>query len=79
MSDKISKGLDIGQNTGMILIDLQKTFDTIDHGLLLKKMPHIGFSTKSVDWFRSYLSNRTFIVNIDKSFSELAKLTCGVP
>ena len=63
----------------MILIDLQKAFDTIDHHLLLQKMPYFGFSTKVIDWFKSYLTNRTFIVNINKSFSEPENLECGVP
>ena len=30
-------------------------------------------------WFRSYLTNRTFLVNVDKSFSDPGKLECGVP
>ena len=34
LTDKISKGFDSGLYTGMILIDLQKAFDTIDHELL---------------------------------------------
>ena len=31
LNDKILKGFDNGFLTGMILIDLQKRFDTIDH------------------------------------------------
>ena len=46
--------------TGMILIELQKAFDTIDHGILLQKVYEIGFSKHSVNWFRSDLINRTF-------------------
>ena len=34
-SDKISNGFDPGIITGMILIELQKAFDTIDHKILL--------------------------------------------
>ena len=34
---------------------------------------------ESVEWFQSYLSNRTQVVNIGKSFSEPVKVTCGVP
>ena len=31
LTDKISNGFDSGLLTGIILIDLQKAFDTIDH------------------------------------------------
>ena len=61
------------------MIDLQKAFDTIDHEILLKKMGCIGFSEKVISWFESYLSGRTFKVNIDKKFPDPGNLTCGVP
>ena len=63
----------------MILIDLQKAFDTIDHEILLEKMIYIGFSEQVINWFRSYLSNRTFQVKIGKTLSDAGKLSCGVP
>ena len=65
--------------TGLILIDLQKAFDTIDHDILLQKMVHLRFSAQTIMWFRSYLTNITFLVNVDKSFSDPGKLECGVP
>ena len=34
LTDKVLKGFDEGFLTGMILIDLQKAFDTIDHEIL---------------------------------------------
>ena len=37
LNDKILKGFDNGLFTGMILIDLQKAFDAIDHNILLEK------------------------------------------
>ena len=61
LTDKVAKGFDSGVYTGMILIDLQKVFDTIDHEILLEKMSFVGFSKQVIDWFRSYLSNRTFL------------------
>ena len=79
LTDKINKGFESGKYTGLILIDLQKAFDTIDHEILLKKMGCIGFSEKVISWFESYLSGRTFKVNIDKKFSDPGNLTCGVP
>ena len=63
----------------MILIDLQKAFDTIDHGVLLDKLKCMRFSENSVFWFKSYLSNRKFRVKIDKEFSDEELVKCGVP
>ena len=34
---------------------------------------------ESVEWFKSYLSERTQVVNIGKSISEPLDVTCGVP
>ena len=79
LTDLITNGFDSGLYTGMILIDLQKAFDTIDHEIFLEKMIYLGFSKDAINWFRCYLSNRTFIVNINDKFSNLAKVSCGVP
>ena len=38
LTDKVRTGFEKGLLTGMVLIDLQKAFDTIDHGILLDKM-----------------------------------------
>ena len=55
--------------TGVTLIDLQKAFDTIR--LLLQKLYAIGFSKHTVNWFKSYVSNISFLVN-------LGSPSCGV-
>ena len=65
--------------TGMILTYLQKAFDTIDHDILLQKLHAIDFSQHSVNWFRSYLINRTFLVNLGNIFSQPACVASGVP
>ena len=38
LSDFIIKNMDKGLHSGMILIDLQKAFDALDHDILLEKM-----------------------------------------
>ena len=55
LTSKILKSFDEGLLIGMILIDLQKVFDTINHDILLQKLEPIGFSDKSISWFWSYL------------------------
>ena len=63
----------------MVLIDLQKAFDTIDHQILLKKMKYLGFSKNTITWFKSYLCERKFKIGINTSYSSSASLLCGVP
>ena len=62
----------------MILIDLQEAFDTINHEIFLKKLSIIGFSNDTVKWFQPYLSNRKFKINLENSFSEFSRMSCGV-
>ena len=62
----------------LILIDLQKAFDSIDHEIFLRKLNCVGFSKNCVSWYRSYLQNRMFIVNVDEEYSNPGTLTCGV-
>ena len=59
--------------TGIILIDLQKAFDTIDHEILLQKRKAIRFSKENLQWFRSYLPEQIFLVNIDSKHSDFEK------
>ena len=64
--------------TGMILIDLQKAFDTIDHDILLKKLSAIGFSNHTIGWLKSYRSNRLFRVDLGNCYSDPSNVRCGV-
>ena len=79
LNDKVQIGFEQGWMTGMILIDLQKALDTIDHDILLEKVHCLGFSEPTIQWFRSYLTNRLFSVNLGNEFSFSGKLSCGVP
>ena len=76
--DSILKGFDKGLMIGVILIDLQKAFDTIEHDILLKILSAIGFSNHTIVWFKSYLSNRLFRVNLESCCSDPFNITCGV-
>ena len=73
ITENIRKALDDGNIVCGVLVDLQKTFDTVDHQILLAKLNHYGICGVSNDWFKSYLSNRNQYVSI------LAAINCGVP
>ena len=59
------------------MLDLQKAFDTVDHEILCQKLSVMG--VVSVEWFRSYLSDRTQMVTVNNTSSDFKKITCGVP
>ena len=71
--------MDREQITVAVLLDLSKAFDSIDHSLLLTKLPSLGFSDRAVDWFKSYLSGRSQIVRIGTTLSDSYLITHGVP
>ena len=79
LNEKILTGIDNGLLTGMILLDLQKAFDTIDHKIFFSKMYFLGFSKATISWYESYLTNRTFLVNVENDFSSSGELSYGVP
>ena len=51
LTDFVLTGLDKGMHTGMILIDLQKEFHTLDHKILLEKIICLGFKAPVIKWF----------------------------
>ena len=42
-------------------------------------MSALRFSDHSINWFKFYLSNRSFRVNIKDNYYCIAKIDCGVP
>ena len=44
-------------------------FDTTGHEIFLMKLECMGFGRSTILWFKSYLNNRTFQVNIEDEYS----------
>uniref|UniRef100_A0A8C6VWU7 Reverse transcriptase domain-containing protein n=1 Tax=Nothobranchius furzeri TaxID=105023 RepID=A0A8C6VWU7_NOTFU len=71
---------DAGDCSVLVLLDLTAAFDTVDHHLLLERLRDwVGLSGSALEWFSSYLSERSFSVAISKFRSSTTSLTHGVP
>ena len=62
-----------------IFIDLSKAFDTIDHGILIKKLEHYGVRGSILSLLTSYLQNRKQCVSVLGDTSESLPVIYGVP
>ena len=78
LNNKITTDFESVLHTGMVLIDLQKALEMINHEILINKMEFLGFSKDTILWFKLYPSNRKFNLNLNKTFSEPVELLCGV-
>lgn len=63
----------------LVLLDLSAAFDTVDHTLLLSQLASIGVAGTALEWFRSYLSNRTQTVCLGDAKSTPSGMPYGVP
>lgn len=79
VTDVINQALNNNQITIGIFLDIQKAFDCVDHDILLQKLERYGFRGPSLNFFRSYLSNRKQFVHIADSKSGLKTVQAGVP
>ena len=77
LQDGIRIDISQGKYVGMVLMDLQKAFDTVDHDILLEKLDSMGFDNHK--WFESYLKGRKQMVVANDVSSETGTVTCGVP
>lgn len=66
---------DKGKNVILILLNLSAAFDTVNHTFLLAGLDkHFGINGTVLNWFSSYLWERTHFVDIDQSQSSVRDL-----
>ncbi len=72
--------MDVGKCTILAALDLSAAFDTINHTLFLSRLQHAyGVSGTALNWFTSYLTNRTQRVCIHGTLSDPRDIVTGVP
>ena len=63
VNDFLLKSMDNKKLTALVLLDLSKAFDSVDHSILLKKLSNIGVSDEALNWFESYITDRKQFVS----------------
>ncbi len=58
ITDRSLRNIDQGLVTGIVFIDLQKAFDTLNFEIFLKILKYYGVSDVELKWFTSYLHGR---------------------
>ena len=79
----ILMNMDKQHATLLILLDFSAAFDMVDHEILLNRLrTEFGVSGKVLDWFASYLSNRSQKVTVDGVLSDrfgIGSIHFGLP
>ncbi len=71
---------DKGNASVLILLDLSAAFDMVDHCILIDRLEKcIGLSGNDLNWFKTYITERTFSVNIGDCTSKNYDILYGVP
>ena len=62
-----------------IFLDLKKAFDTVDHRIMIRKLYAYGIRGSILNWFISYLEDRSQYVAFDEAHSSTQPIKCGIP
>ena len=63
----------------MVLLDLQKAFNTVNHSILLNKLKSVGLNDKAVLYFESYLHNIFQRVDVEGVLPNRRTTFSGIP
>ena len=65
--------------SGLVLLDLAKAFDTVDHHIFLQKLEPYGIRGIVLQFYQFFLENKKQFVCINKFCSSLRDVNIGVP
>ena len=71
--------MDMGNTPEAIFIDLSKAFDKLNFDILIHKLQFCGLSGNSLALMKRYVTGRMRYVLFNKTKSDLALITTGIP
>jgi len=77
--DGVFTAADDKQVTVLIGLDLSAAFDTVDHRLLLDRLPEFGVTEIPLCWLQSYLEDRTQFIKMGQHKSHATEVDVTVP
>ena len=78
LSEKVYVELENTNNCAVVSIDLKKSFDTLDHNILINKLDNIGIRGLPKVLLSSYLSNRSQYVKLNGAISNMEYISFGI-
>ena len=75
----LAEGADKNKAVRCMLYDLSAAFDCMDPEILCQKLKIYGFDLKSINWVKSYLTNRKQKVQIGDKCSKEMQIPFGCP
>ena len=78
-TDDISKNLQRGKQTDVLVMDFSKAFDKVDHNLLCLKLSSYGIRGEINSWISNFLSGRKQCVVVEGEQSMFVPVESGVP
>lgn len=79
LTETWKKAIDNGYKVGVLFVDFNKAFDTVDHAILKTKLSDVGLSGIFHKWIASYLHERSQYVTVNSARSMLQQIVIGVP
>ncbi|CAH8441030.1 unnamed protein product [Dicrocoelium dendriticum] len=74
-----TESVNVGVGVDAANLDFSKTFDSIDHCILLHKLQKYGIGDPVLGWIDNFLVQRHLNVRVRSNLSESIEVQCGVP
>ena len=79
ITKNVSTNFNKNKSTGMILLDIEKAFDSVWHKAILHKLLFYNYPMSTIKIIQSFLYDRKSFVQVNSASSECYNIPAGVP